>query len=72
MIKSDDELLVSTYVDSTSLFLSIEIFKQMWIRDHFIFYIHTVTIGNQEKAVCYKRYRDFEEFHDSLQKAVNL
>lgn len=44
LVKSENELLVSTYVDANSLFLSIEIFKHLWVHNHFIFYIHTVAI----------------------------
>lgn len=44
----------------------------MWSHDHFIFYIHTVSIDDKDRGVCYKRYSDFEEFHSKLQDSVNL
>lgn len=66
LIKFEDELLVSSYIDHNALFLSIEVFKHQWAEDHFIFYIHSVTMDHHERAVCYKRFTDFEEFHHKL------
>lgn len=52
------------------MFLSINLFKNFWAEDHYIFYMHVKSVDFKDKATFYKRYSDFEDFHKGLEKIL--
>lgn len=59
-VTSMDELSVSSFIDNAALFVSVDIFKHMWVQDHFIFYMSLHSMDFKDQAVTYKRYSNFE------------
>lgn len=52
--------------DESAAFVSISVFKFLWDKDHYIFYIRAISADGKDKAVSYRRYREFEELHHRL------
>ena len=53
------------------LFINVEVFKYLWVKDHFIFYIRATLAHNRAQTVFYKRYRQFHELHRLLQQQAD-
>ena len=52
------------------MFVSIKIFKNLWITNHYIFYMQVNPTDSHDRAIVHKRYNDFEEFHRTIKKLL--
>ena len=39
----------------------------MWVKDHYIFYINAKSMDSKDQSICYKRYTNFEDFHERME-----
>ena len=53
------------------MYVSVSIFKNFWVDDHFIFYMHVKTADLYQSSTVFKRYSDFEEFDRNLLKILH-
>ena len=58
-------------MNNNSAFLSINIYKQLWVQDHYIFYMDVRTIDGKDYSLLYRRYSDFERFYEKLKSVLS-
>lgn len=63
MNRYDPQLITGKRFHKNSPFISVYIYKQVWIVDHYVFYMDIRTADGKDFSITNKRYSDFYEFN---------